>query len=102
MKRKTLDQLRQEKRAVEKALHQTQHHIQRLENRAKYLEDGARRKRTHRLCIKGGVIESLCPGLKDMEQTQFYQLMEHIFTLPQVRALAAEAIRQQHDGTVEP
>ena len=39
-----LEKLRREKEAAEKKIEQYKHHIQRLENRKKYYEDGERAK----------------------------------------------------------
>ena len=49
-KPKTLEQLRAEKERAETQLAQEQHKLERLENRKKFLEQGERKKRTHRLC----------------------------------------------------
>ena len=58
-KPKTLEQLRAEKERAETRLAQEQHKLERLENRKKFLEQGERKKRTHRLCNLGSTIESL-------------------------------------------
>lgn len=83
----------------------------RLENRKKYLEKGERQKRTHRLCNLGGTIESLAPEFKDLTRTEMTELMEYIFSLPEVqRAVRHMAIthinqasrgkEQKADGTI--
>lgn len=71
------------------------HQIQRTENRMDYLKKGERNRRTHRLCIKGGVIESLAPGLTDFSEKEFYDLMEMIFSLPQVESLVSRKINHR-------
>ena len=38
-----------------------------------------------RLCNLGGTIESLAPEVKDLTRTEMTELMEHIFSLPEVR-----------------
>ena len=58
-KTKTLDQLRAEKEQAEAQLLQEQHKLQRLEQRKKHYEKGERKKRTHRLCNLGGMVESV-------------------------------------------
>ena len=68
-------------------LEQLQHHQQRLQNRISYLEKGERQKRAHRLITKGAAIECLAPMTKEMGETEFFSLMEKIFTLPDVIAL---------------
>ena len=52
-KLKTLEHLRAEKERAETQLAQEQHKLERLENRKKFLEQGERKKRTHRLCNLG-------------------------------------------------
>ena len=80
-----LEKLRREKEAAEKKIQQYRHQIQRLENRRKYYDDGERAKRTHRLCNLGGTIESLAPEFKDLTRTEMTELMEYIFSLPEVQ-----------------
>ena len=77
-KPKTLDQLQAEKEQAETQLAQEQHKLERLENRKKFLEQGERKKRTHRLCNLGGTIESLAPEVKDLTRTEMTELMEHL------------------------
>ena len=69
----------------EKKIETLEHQKQRLENRIEYLTKGDRAKRTHRLCEKGGAIESICPETKDMTSAEFYQLAEFAFGLPEVK-----------------
>ena len=110
-KPKTLDQLQAEKEQAETQLAQEQHKLERLENRKKYLEKGERQKRTHRLCNLGGTIESLAPEFKDLTRTEMTELMEYIFSLPEVqravRHMAIIHIKQANkekelkaDGTI--
>ena len=92
-KPKTIDQLRTEKERAETQLAQEQHKLERLENRKKYLEKGEGQKRTHRLCILGGTVESLAPEVKDLTRTEMTELMEYIFSLAEVqRAVRHTAI----------
>ena len=72
---------------IEKELHQTKHRYQRIEQQIKYLQDGKRKKRAHRLIIKGAVIENIAPAVKDMSEREFYELVQRIFDLPEVQAL---------------
>ena len=82
---KTKEQLLNEKEKNEHEIEILQHKIQRLQNRIDYLYKGERAKRTHRLCEKGGAIESICPETKEMTSAEFYQLAELIFELPEVK-----------------
>ena len=58
---KSKEELIEEKIKNEKEIEILEHQKQRLENRIEYLTKGDRAKRTHRLCEKGGAIESICP-----------------------------------------
>ncbi len=82
---KNLEKLNEEIRQAETQLAQEKHKVQRLENRIKHLEKGERKKRTHRLCNLGGTIESLAPEVKELTRTEIIELMEHIFSLPEVQ-----------------
>ena len=71
---KKLEKQRREREKTESDLEealrekeQIEHQIRRVGNRIDHLKKGERDRRTHRLCVKGGVIESLIPGLKDKE-----------------------------------
>ncbi|HIQ87157.1 MAG TPA: DUF3847 domain-containing protein, partial [Candidatus Scatomorpha gallistercoris] len=77
----------QEQGAIERELRQTKHRHQRIEQQIKYLQDGERKKRTHRLIIKGAVVEHIAPAVKDMGEREFYELAERIFDLPEAKAL---------------
>ncbi len=79
------EELIEEKIKHEKELEILEHQNQRLTNRIEYLTKGDRAKRTHRLCEKGGAIESVCPKTKDMTSAEFYQLAEFVFGLPEVK-----------------
>ena len=63
---KSKEELIEEKIKNEKEIEILEHQKQRLENRIEYLTKGDRAKRTHRLCEKGGAIESVCPETKDI------------------------------------
>ena len=76
---------------------QCQHRLQQYENREKYYEKGERAKRTHRLCNIGGTIESLAPEVKELSQVKMYELMEQIFTLPEVQAAVKRAARKEEE-----
>lgn len=83
--RKTLDQLRSEKERAELRLAQEQRRLTRLENRKKYYEKGERAKRTHELCNIGGTVESLAPVFKGLPKQEIYELLEAVFSLPEVQ-----------------
>ena len=78
-----IDKAKQEYRQGEEKLDQERHKLSRLKMRAKYQKSRHRAEydpeyaaRTHRLCIKGGVIEHFYPETMDMTEPEFYQLMD--------------------------
>ncbi len=108
-KRKTkIEKLKEEKKDVQEELakavkkqEQIEHQLQRAENRADFLKDNERRRRTHRLVIKGAIIEDIAPCLKDCSDQEFYNLMDEIFSLPQVQGLIMarqENEQEEQDG----
>ena len=68
-------------------MRQTKHRYQRIEQQIKYLQDGERKKRAHRLIIKGAVVEHIAPAVRGMSEREFYELMQRIFDLPEAKAL---------------
>ena len=89
---KTLDQLSAEQARDMKLLEQYQHRVQRLENRAKYLNKAERTARAHRLITRGAAVESIAPEVKGMEEVPFYGLMEQILSLPEVQTIIRAAL----------
>ena len=83
--RTKLDQLRLEKERAELRLAQEQRRLTRLENRKQYYETGDRAKRTHELCNIGGTVESLAPVFKGLPKQEMYELLETVFSLPEVQ-----------------
>ena len=81
----------QEQGAIAKELSHAKHRYQRIEQQINYLQDGERKKRTHRLIIKGAVIEHIAPVVKGMGEREFYELVERIFDLPEVKAILPKA-----------
>ena len=107
-KRTEIEKLKEEKKDVEEELaeamkkqEQIEHQLQRAENRADFLKDNERRRRTHRLVIKGAIIEDIAPCLKSCSDQEFYNLMDEIFSLPQVQGLMMarqENEQEEQDG----
>ncbi len=60
---------------------QAQHKLERLENRADYLQKGDRAKRTHHLCNIGGTVEHFIPAMKEMDKAAIYLLFERLIGL---------------------
>ena len=102
-KRKTkIEKLKEEKKDVQEELadamkkqEQIEQQLRRAENRADFLKENERRRRTHRLVIKGAIIEDIAPCLKYCSDQEFYGLMDDIFALPQVQGLI---MARQEDG----
>lgn len=76
---------------------QYQHRCQRLENRIRYYTESERKKRNHRLIVRGADVESVVPEVRGMSQSEFRILMEQIFSLPEVAALVSRNVDQQED-----
>ena len=93
----SLDRLQAEKEKAERELEQTQHQIQRLENRKQYYEKGERKSRAHRLITRGAAIESIAPEVKGLSETDFYTLMSGILTEPEI-AKRIKAVAPQEGG----
>lgn len=86
-----MEQLLQECVDIARQIRQTQNQYQRIMQKIKYVEDGERKKRNHRLITRGAAVESIAPGVKSMGEGEFYELVEHIFDLPEVKAILPKA-----------
>ena len=63
--------------------------LQRVKNWADFLIDNERRRWVLRLVIKGGIIEDIAPSLKYCTDQEFYELMDYVFSIPQVQGFIA-------------
>ena len=77
---------------IETELEQETHNLARLKNRKTYYENGERQKRAHRLITRGAAVESLAPEIKTLGETEFFELAEKIFALPEVKNLIAKEV----------
>lgn len=84
---KTKEQLQRECAELEERIRQHKNRLQRLEQRTKHIAKGERQKRAHRLITRGAAVESVAPTVRDMNEREFYELVERIFSLPEVQAL---------------
>ena len=91
---------KEEKKVIEEELtkaakkqEQTEQQLQRVRNWADFLIDNERRRWVLRLVIKGGIIEDIAPSLKYCTDQEFYDLMDFIFSMPQVQQLIMERQR---------
>ena len=96
--KKTREELEKECAEAATKAEQYQHQAQRLENRFRDQQEAERKKRNHRLIVRGADIESVAPELRGMSQSAFRMLVEKIFSLPEVAALVCRAIDQQGGG----
>ena len=84
---KTKEQLQRECAELEQRIRQHKNRLQRLEQRTKHIAKGERQKRAHRLITRGAAVESVAPTVRNMSELEFYELVERIFSLPEVQAL---------------
>ena len=84
---KTKEQLQRECAELEERIRQHKNRLQRLEQRTKHIAKGERQKRAHRLITRGAAVESVAPTVHDMSEREFYELVDRIFSLPEVQAL---------------
>ena len=68
---------------------QTDQQLQRAKNLADLLKDNERRSGALRLAIKGAIIEDIAPSLKYCTDQEFYELMDYVFSIPQVQGFIA-------------
>ena len=86
-------QKRKEEQAEnEKKIEQLTHQNERLQNRAQYLTKKEWDGRTHRLCVTGGIVESILPEIKTLTQSEQYELMDHILRLPEAENITKRVL----------
>lgn len=73
---------------------QLTNYLNRLENRKKFMEQGERKKRTHRLCNIGGAVESVFPDTSMLTKVEFYMLMEQLSGIPEVSQTVQKAVER--------
>lgn len=91
----------QKLRNLEQEKAQAEHRSQRLQNRERYLSEGARKKRTHHLCNMGGAIEALCPQIAALNKSDFYRVMERIFALSAVQDILLDMTLEDDEDDIE-
>ena len=92
----TKEQLLAKREQYETQRQQISHQLQRLEQREKYLRQGAAKARTHQLCNIGGAVLHFWPEARQLTKVEFYQLLERLATLPEVSQAFQEASQQHH------
>ena len=96
--KKSREELEKQCAEAKVKVEQYQHRGQRYENRIRYYTEGERKKRNHRLIVRGADVESVAPEVRGMSQAAFRTLVEQIFSLPEVAALVSQATDQQEGG----
>lgn len=91
----------QKLRNLEQEKAQAEHRSQRLQNRERYLSEGARKKRTHHLCNMGGAIEALCPQVAALNKADFYRVLERIFALSEVQDILLDMTLEDNEDDIE-
>ena len=76
---------------------QISHQLQRLEQREKYLRQGAAKERTHKLCNIGGAVLHFWPEAQQLTKAEFYELLEHLAALPEVNEMFRQAMKFHHE-----
>ncbi len=80
----TIEELLAEQARIEQEIEQTEHRQVLIRNKISYLKSADRQKRAHRLITRGAAVESIVPAVKDMDEVDFYELMETILNHPAV------------------
>ena len=70
-----------------------QQQLQKVRNWADFLIDNERRRWVLRLVIKGGIIEDIAPSLKYCTDQEFYELMDYVFSIPQVQEFITKQLK---------
>ena len=90
----------EEKKVIEEELtkaakkqEQTEQQLQRVRNWADFLIDNERRRWVLRLVIKGGIVEDIAPSLKYCTDQEFYELMDYVFSIPQVQEFITKQLK---------
>lgn len=92
---KSREELEREYAANAARLEAYRHRQQRLENRLRHYKEKDRKERTHRLVTRGAAVESVVPAVRGMSEVAFYDLMEQVFSLPEVSALVRTATQRE-------
>ena len=80
-----IQKLKNERAENEAKIEQLTHQNERLKAREQYLAKKERDGRTHRLCITGGIVETILPEIRTLTQSEQYELMERILHLPEAQ-----------------
>ena len=87
-----IQRLKEERAENEAKIEQLTHQNERLKAREQYLARKERDGRTHRLCITGGIVESILPEIRTLTQSEQYELMERVLHLPEAEKLIQKVL----------
>ena len=98
-----IEKLKDERAENEAKIEQLTHQNERLKAREQYLMKKERDGRTHRLCVTGGIVESILPEIRTLTQSKQYDLMERVLHLPEAehiikKVLADHARKERKAG----
>ena len=93
----TKEQLIAKREQYENQRQQISHKLQRLEQREKYLRQGAAKERTHKLCNMGGAVLHFWPEAQQLTKAEFYELLERLAALPEVNEAFRQAMKLHHE-----
>ena len=89
----TKERLLAKREQYEAQRQQISHQLQRLEQREKYLRQGAAKERTHKLCNIGGAVLHFWPEAQQLTKAEFYELLERLAALPEVNEKFRQAMK---------
>ncbi len=84
------DRLREDKQRVESRIRALQNQI----------KEADRKARTHRLCSRGGMLESFLPDPENITDDTVMDLLKKLFNLPAAKKLVSEVTDQSSDYEV--
>ena len=93
----TKEQLLVKREQYENQRQQISHQLQRLEQREKYLRQGAAKERTHKLCNIGGAVLHFWPEAQQLTKEEIYELLEHLAELPEVNEVFLQEMKLHHE-----
>ena len=76
--KKTITDYRNDLASAEKQLEQATHRINRLEQKLKYRESLSRKERTHRLIVRGAILEQYFPEVKELSEPEISEVFHYI------------------------
>ena len=93
----TKEQLLAKREQYETQRQQITHQLQRLEQREKYLRQGAAKERTHKLCNIGGAVLHFWPEAQQLTKAEFFELLQDLAALAEVKEMFRQAMKIHHE-----